>query len=282
MPVEHQKEHLTEHQKEHRSAFQQRLHRIIFEAETPAGKLFDVLLIIFILASVSTVMLDSVHSIHQEYSTLFDILEWIFTIAFTLEYLARLYTVTKPLAYARSFYGLIDLFAVLPAYISFVFPGAHYLSAVRIFRVLRVFRILKLAHYLDESDLMFNSIIASRKRITVFLMGVLTLVVFIGAIMYVVEGEENGFTSIPLSIYWAVVTLTTVGYGDMSPKTSLGQAFSVLIMIVGYGIIAIPTGIVTHEMVRHRVEVPTHSCPACGSDGHDQSASYCKDCGARF
>lgn len=274
MPVEHQKEHL--------SPFQQRLHQIIFEAETPAGKLFDVLLIIFILASVTTVMLDSVRSIHQAYSDIFDILEWIFTIVFTLEYFARLYSVTKPLSYACSFYGLIDLLAVLPGYISFVFPGAHYLSAVRIFRVLRVFRILKLAHYLDESDLLFNSIIASRKRITVFLVGVLTLVIFIGAIMYVVEGEENGFTSIPLSIYWAVVTLTTVGYGDMSPKTSLGQAFSVLIMIIGYGIIAVPTGIVTHEMVRARTEMPTHSCPACGSDGHVESASFCKDCGASF
>ncbi len=269
-------------QKENLSPLQHRLHEIIFEAETPAGKLFDILLIIFIIASVAAVMLDSVQSIRQDYSALFDILDWVFTAVFTLEYFARLYAVSKPLAYARSFYGIVDLLAVLPGYISFFFPGAQYLSAVRIFRVLRVFRILKLAHYLDESDLLFNSIVASRKRITVFLMGVLTLVVFIGAIMYVIEGEENGFTSIPLSIYWAVVTLTTVGYGDMSPKTSLGQAFSVLIMIVGYGIIAIPTGIVTHEMALQSRSVSTRACPACGSDGHDETASYCKNCGAAF
>ena len=269
-------------QKENLTPLQHRLHEIIFEAETPAGKYFDIFLILFILASVATVMLDSVQSIRLVYAAWFDILDWVFTVVFTLEYMARLYAVSKPLAYARSFYGIIDLMAVLPGYISFVFPGAQYLSAVRIFRVLRVFRILKLAHYLDESDLLFNSIIASRKRITVFLMGVLTLVVFIGAIMYVIEGEENGFTSIPLSIYWAVVTLTTVGYGDMSPKTSLGQAFSVLIMIVGYGIIAIPTGIVTHEMVRQSVSASTRACPACGSDGHDETASYCKYCGAAF
>ena len=269
-------------QKENLTPLQHRLHEIIFEAETPAGKYFDIFLILFILTSVATVMLDSVQSIRLVYAAWFDILDWVFTVVFTLEYMARLYAVSKPLAYARSFYGIIDLMAVLPGYISFVFPGAQYLSAVRIFRVLRVFRILKLAHYLDESDLLFNSIIASRKRITVFLMGVLTLVVFIGAIMYVIEGEENGFTSIPLSIYWAVVTLTTVGYGDMSPKTSLGQAFSVLIMIVGYGIIAIPTGIVTHEMVRQSVSASTRACPACGSDGHDETASYCKYCGAAF
>lgn len=269
-------------QKENLSPLQHRLHEIIFEAETPAGKLFDVLLIVFIIASVAAVMLDSVQSIRQDYAALFDILDWVFTVVFTLEYIARLYAVSRPLAYARSFYGIVDLLAVLPGYISFIFPGAQYLSAVRIFRVLRVFRILKLAHYLDESDLLFNSIVASRKRITVFLMGVLTLVVFIGAIMYVIEGEENGFTSIPLSIYWAVVTLTTVGYGDMSPKTSLGQAFSVLIMIVGYGIIAIPTGIVTHEMALQGRSVSTRACPACGSDGHDETASYCKNCGAAF
>ncbi|EKD84410.1 MAG: ion transport protein [uncultured bacterium] len=170
----------------------------------------------------------------------------------------------------------------MPGYLSYLLPGAQYLSVVRIFRVLRVFRILKLAHYLDEADLLFNSLIASRKRITVFVVGVMALVVFIGSAMYVIEGEENGFTSIPISIYWAVVTLTTVGYGDISPKTSLGQAFSVLIMILGYGIIAVPTGIITHEISRQSNRGLTHACPACGSDGHDESASYCKNCGAAF
>lgn len=269
-------------QKENLSPLQHRLHEIIFEAETPAGRLFDLVLIVFILASVASVMLESVQSIRLEYSALFDILEWAFTAVFTVEYIARLYCVSRPFAYARSFYGIIDLMAVLPGYLSFILPGAHYLSVVRIFRVLRVFRILKLAHYLDEADLLFNSLIASRKRITVFLLGVLTLIVFVGSIIYVIEGEENGFTSIPVSIYWAVVTLTTVGYGDISPKTPLGQAFSVLIMIMGYGIIAIPTGIVTHEMVRQSRVVSTRACPACGSDGHDETASYCKNCGAAF
>jgi len=269
-------------QKENLSPLQHRLHEIIFEAETTAGKLFDILLIAFIIASVATVMLDSVQSIRQNYAALFDFLDWVFTIVFTLEYIARLYCVARPLAYARSFFGMIDLLAVVPGYLNFFLPGAHYLSVVRIFRVLRVFRILKLAHYLDEADVLFNSLIASRKRITVFLLGVITVVIFVGSLIYVIEGEENGFTSIPVSIYWAVVTLTTVGYGDISPRTPLGQAFSVLIMIMGYGIIAIPTGIVTHEMVRQSRVVSTRACPACGSDGHDLTASYCKNCGAAF
>jgi len=197
--------------------------------------------------------------------------------------MARLYAVSSARAYASSFYGIIDLLAVMPSYMSLFLPGAQYLSVVRIFRVLRVFRILKLAHYLDEADLLFNSLRASRKRITVFVIGVMSLVVFIGSAIYVIEGEENGFTSIPISIYWAVVTLTTVGYGDISPKTALGQTFSVLIMILGYGIIAIPTGIVTHEIVRQSKAVSTRACKTCGSsDGHDEDASYCKDCGAPF
>ncbi|OGK05739.1 MAG: ion transporter [Candidatus Riflebacteria bacterium GWC2_50_8] len=267
-------------QKENLSPFRQSLHEIIFEADTPAGRSFDLLLIFFILASVAAVMCESVQSIRNEYSGVLGILDWLFTVFFTLEYAARLYSVSKPLAYARSLYGVIDLLAVLPGYISYFFPGAQYLSVVRIFRVLRVFRILKLAHYLDEADLLFNSLLASRKRITVFVLSVLTLVVFIGSAMYVIEGEENGFTSIPISIYWAVVTLTTVGYGDISPKTSWGQAFAVLIMILGYGIIAVPTGIVTHEMVRQAQAISTRACPACGSNGHDEHASFCKDCGA--
>ena len=267
-------------EKEHLSPGQRYLHEIIFEAETPAGKLFDVLLILFILASVAAVMLESVKSFRDVHSGVLDVLDWVFTIVFTLEYIARLYAVSSPRAYAVSFYGIIDLLAVLPGYLSMIFPGAQYFSVVRVFRVLRVFRILKLAHYLDEADLLFNSLAASRKRITVFVIGVMALVVFIGSAIYVIEGDENGFTSIPISIYWAVVTLTTVGYGDISPKTPLGQAFSVLIMILGYGIIAIPTGIVTHEIVRQSGAVSARACRACGSDGHAENASYCKDCGA--
>jgi voltage-gated potassium channel len=274
LPAKPQKENLT--------PWQQYLHEVIFEADTPAGKYFDLLLIVFILASVAAVMCESVQAIRSEYYGLLAVLDWIFTVVFTLEYAARLYAVSKPLAYARSFYGIIDLLAVLPGYFSYFFPGAQYLSVVRIFRVLRVFRILKLAHYLDEADLLFNSLLASRKRITVFVLGVLALVVFIGSAMYIIEGDENGFTSIPISIYWAVVTLTTVGYGDISPKTPFGQAFSVFIMILGYGIIAIPTGIVTHEIVRQSREISTRACQACGSDGHAENAQFCKDCGAAF
>lgn len=258
------------------------LHEIIFEADTPAGKLFDVVLILCIIASVAVVMLESIKSIRDAHGQMLGVFDWFFTIIFTVEYCFRLYAVVSPRAYAQSFYGVIDLLAVIPGYLGLIFPGTQYFSVVRIFRVLRVFRILKLAHYLQESDTLLQALAASRKRITVFVMGVMTLVVFIGSAMYVIEGEEHGFTSIPVSIYWAVVTLTTVGYGDISPKTPLGQAFSAFIMILGYGIIAIPTGIVTAELAWAKKEVSTQACPVCTAEGHDVDAIFCKSCGNKL
>jgi len=262
---------------------QRLIHTVIYEADTFAGRLFDTLLIACILASVVVVMLDSVQTVHRAFPELLFWLDWIFTGLFTIEYALRLYAVARPINYAGSFYGIIDLVAVLPSYFSLIMPGAHVLSVVRVFRVLRVFRILKLAQYLDAAEELKSALSASRQRITVFIIGVLTLVIFIGSAMYLIEGEENGFTSIPVSIYWAVVTLTTVGYGDISPKTPLGQAFSVFIMILGYGIIAIPTGIVTAELAAgKKAALTTQVCPVCCAEGHDADAVYCKYCGDKL
>lgn len=259
------------------------LHNIIYEADTFAGKCFDVCLIFMILLSTTAVMLDSIRSVRETWGGVLNGVDWFITIVFTLEYCLRIYAVNRPKNYMTSFYGLIDLVSVLPSYLSLIVPGAHYFSIIRIFRVLRIFRILKLAQYLSAADELASALIASRQRITVFILGVLTLVVFIGSAMYVIEGEENGFTSIPVSIYWAVVTLTTVGYGDISPKTALGQAFSVLIMILGYGIIAIPTGIVTAELAAgKRAEPTSQACPVCCAEGHDHDAIYCKYCASKL
>lgn len=272
MPDQHEEIKLTPRQRQ--------LHEIIYEADTAAGKLFDVVLIFCILASVSVVMLDSIRAVRESYGSWLSFFDWLFTIIFSVEYLLRLYAVARPLSYAGSFNGIIDLLAVLPNYLSLIIPGAHYFSVIRVFRVLRVFRILKLAQYLGEANVLVEALRASRQRITVFILGVVTLVIFIGSAMYVIEGEENGFTSIPISIYWAVVTLTTVGYGDISPKTPLGQMFSVVIMILGYGIIAIPTGIVTAELTAGKIkEVSTQVCPSCCAEGHDPDAKFCRICG---
>ncbi len=264
----------------YRSSFRQRLRIIIFEADTPAGKAFDVALIAVILLSVVVVMLDSVNRFHMRLDALFTLLEWIFTILFTIEYLARLYCVERPLKYATSFFGVVDLLAILPTYVSLIFPGSHYLAVIRVLRVLRIFRVLKLVQYLGEARLLMQALRASRRKITVFLFTVLTLVVILGSMMYIIEGEENGFTSIPRSIYWAIVTLTTVGYGDISPRTPLGQALSSLVMILGYSIIAVPTGIVTVEVAR--ADKQTRKCPGCGASGHDADARYCKYCGTQL
>jgi len=258
-----------------------RLHEIIFEADTPGGKLFDVLLILSIVISVILVMLDSVSSIRQSYGMLLYAGEWFFTILFTIEYALRLYSVGRPFAYATSFFGLVDLMAILPSYLSLIFPGTHYLLVIRILRVLRIFRVLKLAQYLGEINVLSRALLASRRKITVFLFVVLTLVVIFGSLMYLIEDPENGFTSIPRSIYWAIVTLTTVGYGDISPQTGLGQAISAVIMIIGYAIIAVPTGIVTAELSQaNKKSVSTQACRRCSAEGHDPDAKHCKYCGA--
>ncbi|GAB4345680.1 MAG: ion transporter [Desulfobulbaceae bacterium] len=259
------------------------LYTVIFEADTPAGKWFDLLLIISILLSVAAVMLDSVAGINRQYGALLNGVEWFFTLLFTVEYILRLLCIGKPARYARSFFGIIDLLAILPTYISLFLPGSEYLIVVRILRILRVFRVLKLVQYSYESQLLLRALAASHRRITVFLFGVLSLVVVFGSLMYLIEGEQNGFTSIPRSVYWAIVTMTTVGYGDISPQTNLGQALAAIIMIVGYAIIAVPTGIVTAELTRREYSQVDHRvCPECSSEGHGKGARFCRDCGAHL
>jgi voltage-gated potassium channel len=258
-----------------------RLHQIIFEAETPTGKLFDVVLIISILASVGVVMLDSVDSFRVQYGRFLTVVEWVFTILFTVEYILRICSVRKPLKYIFSFYGIVDLLSILPAYIGLFIVGTHYLTAIRILRVCRIFRVLKFSQYVGEANVLMQALIASRRKVTVFLFGVLSIVVILGSVMHVMEGPKNGFTSIPRSVYWAIVTMTTVGYGDISPKTTAGQTLASLIMLLGYAIIAIPTGIVTAEMVSKKDEVvSTEACPECSADGHDADAKHCKYCGS--
>jgi voltage-gated potassium channel len=207
--------------------------------------------------------------------------EWFFTILFTIEYLLRLVSVGRPLAYATSFFGVVDLLAILPTYLSILIPGAQYLLVIRILRVLRIFRILKLVQYLGEARMLTQALRASRRKITVFLFVVLTLVTIFGSLIYLIEDPKDGFTSIPKSIYWSIVTLTTVGYGDMSPQTGLGQLLSALIMIIGYGIIAVPTGIVTVELAQaFKRQISTQACPECSAEGHDIDAKFCKYCGS--
>jgi voltage-gated potassium channel len=255
---------------------------VIFEADTSAGRAFDVGLLIAILVSVVAVMLESVADIRREYGVVLRALEWILTVAFTLEYVLRLAAVDRPGRYARSFFGLVDVLAIAPTYLALIVPEAHSLMVIRAIRLLRVFRILKLAQFLGEAQLLVTALRASRRKITVFLGGIVTVVVIVGALMYLIEGEAHGFTSIPTSMYWAVVTMTTVGYGDIAPRTTLGQLLAALLMILGYGIIAVPTGIVTVELAQAGRAVSRQACPACGVEGHDVDATHCKYCGARL
>ncbi len=267
--------------------FKDRLARMIFEADTPLGKLFDVVLIIFIKLSVLAVMLDSVTSIANQYGSILYFLEWFFTLAFTLEYLLRLYCAGRPWGYVTSFFGVVDLLAILPTYLSLLFPGGQYLLVIRVLRVLRVFRVLKLVKFLNEANILLQALRASRVKIIVFLYTVLSLVIIFGSLMYVIESEASGFTSIPRSIYWAIVTLTTVGYGDISPASNLGQSVAAVIMIFGYAIIAVPTGIVTVEMARAANASSgsgssSSPCPQCGAGEHRDDARYCRRCGTEL
>ena len=259
-----------------------RLHEIVFEADTPEGRVFDVALIVVILLSVVTVMIDSSRAVSDRYSNALRVAEWGFTILFTIEYVMRLLAVRRPLRYALSFFGIVDLLALLPSYVSLVLPTGRYLLVVRVLRLLRIFRVLKLGKFLSEGAILSQALRASRHKIFVFLTTVLTLVVLIGAVMYVVEGEANGFTSIPTSMYWAIVTLTTVGYGDVAPQTPLGKLLASLVMIIGYGIIAVPTGIVTSELAQasRDAALKHQACPACGSGEHQPDATFCRKCGA--
>ncbi|WP_319506149.1 ion transporter [uncultured Methanolobus sp.] len=264
-----------------------RLYDIIFEADTPAGKYFDILLIISILLSVLAVMLDSVRSFRIEHGELLYNIEWFFTILFTIEYSLRLICVKSKLRYSTSLFGIVDLLAIVPTYLSLFLPGSQFLLVIRILRVLRIFRILKLVKYLNEAELLIDALKASSRKITVFLFTVLTLVVILGSLMYLIEGEENGFTSIPISIFWAIVTLTTVGFGDIVPQTSLGRALASVVMIMGYSIIAVPTGIVTAEMSLASMDArdkqrPRIICDNCGNENNEVDARFCKHCGTKL
>lgn len=259
-----------------------KVYTVIFEADTPAGKAFDVVLFIAIGLSVMVVMLESVKPIRANYGDLLTALEWILTILFSLEYVLRLWCVRRPLQYAKSFFGIVDIVSVIPTYLSLFFAGTQYLLIVRALRLLRVFRVLKLGHYLGEAEVLGRALKASIPKITVFLGVVLTGAMIVGAAMYLIEGPESGFTSIPLGVYWAIVTMTTVGYGDIAPQTVPGQSLAALVMIMGYGILAVPTGIVSAELFSSAKpkEQTTQACPACVKHGHDPDAQFCKHCGA--
>ncbi|MFL6672943.1 MAG: ion transporter [Massilia sp.] len=263
-----------------------RLYDIIFEADTPAGRRFDIGLVVAILASILVVVLDSVPSVGAGHGDAMNVLEWAFTLLFSAEYIARLSCVRRPLRYATSFFGVIDLLSVLPTYFSLLVPGSALFLDIRILRLLRVFRIFKLTLYIQEYTRLSEALVASRRKILVFLSVVLMAILILGTVMYVVEGPQHGYTSIPVAMYWATVTMTTVGYGDITPHTSLGKAIASFMMLMGWGILAVPTGIVTAEMTsqgmlqRQRERASMRRCAACGSTGHDDRARFCKDCGA--
>jgi len=269
-----------------------KLHEIIYEADTPAGKLFDLILMLVIIGSIILVMLESVKSIDNKYHNVLNILEWVITILFSLEYVARIITVNKPIKYITSFYGIIDLLSTIPKYLSLIFAGTHALVALRALRLLRVFRILKLARYLGASNNLLQALKASRAKISVFLFAVVIAAIILGTIMYLVEGEENGFTNIPKSVYWCIVTLTTVGFGDIAPSTPLGQFIASLVMILGYGIIAVPTGIVSAEYTSQKklqqdasddkIAINTQSCSNCLTEKHRDGAEFCYKCGYKL
>ncbi len=267
-------------------SLQDRIHEIIFEADTPWGKAFDVSLLILIIVSVLVVILESVEEFQQQVPDLFFYTEWVLTILFTIEYGLRIYSIQKPWKYITSFYGIVDLLAILPTYLSLFFFGTQYLITIRSLRLLRTFRILKISHYLSESAILMEALKSSRRKIEVFIGVVVTIVLIIGSIMYVIEGKDSGFTSIPRSMYWAVVTVTTVGYGDIYPVTTLGQFLSAILMIMGYGVIAVPTGIVSVELAHaaQKADQPlnTKACPVCSMEGHDSDAEFCKYCAGKL
>jgi len=261
-------------------SFKHKLYEIIFKSDTPGGKLFDVALLVLILLSVLTVMLESMASLQQQYRTLFHTAEWWYTILFTSELVLRIWVYPQRYRYIFSFFGIIDVLAILPTYISLIVPGTQYLMVIRVLRLLRIARIFKLTHFLKEANMLSGALRASLPKILVFIGTVITLVTVIGSVMYVVEGGKNGFTSIPKSIYWAIVTLTTVGYGDIAPQTSLGQVLAGIVMLLGYGIIAIPTGIVTTEISKAGKVARNRVCTNCGKAGHEPAAAFCNACGA--
>ena len=263
-----------------RAPWRDRWNEIIFGHETFAGRLFDIILLVVILLSVLTVLLESVRSIREAHGQLLEIAEWVFTLLFTIEYVARLATAKNAARYARSFFGIVDFLAIGPIYLSLFFGVTHSFAVFRALRLLRVFRILKLTQFIGEAAALRIAVAASLRKIIVFLFAVITIVIIVGALMYQIEGEQNGFTSIPAAMYWAVVTVTTVGYGDISPHTVVGRLLASVLMILGYGIIAVPTGIVSFELARATSSSATRACTQCGLAFHDRDASYCKQCGS--
>jgi len=261
-----------------------KMYEVIFGANTPAGKWFDIILIIAILTSIVVVMLDSIDSISTRYSSMLNAAEWFFTILFSIEYIVRLICVEKPLGYARSFFGMVDFLSTIPTYLSLLIPGAHFFLVIRTLRLLRIFRILKLVPYSNEAKHLMRALKNSGHKLGVFLLFVLILVAILGSLMYVIEGNDNGFTSIPRSIYWAIVTLTTVGYGDISPNTVAGQTLAAIIMMLGYSIIAVPTGIVGVELAKtpFKTSENLQNCKNCNATDHDENAQYCKYCGSKL
>ncbi|MGI1678846.1 MAG: ion transporter [Cellvibrionaceae bacterium] len=273
----------TENKTTPHKALRKKLYDIIFGTESPAGKRFDLVLIYIIILSVVAVSLDSIGAIASNYKTLLVIAEWAFTIAFTLEYLVRIYCSPKPWAYIRSFYGIVDFLSIIPTYLTFFLPQASYLIVFRLLRVLRIFRVLKLARYIGETNILLRSLAMSRRKVLVFFSSVLVLATIIGSLMFIVEGPENGFTSIPTSIYWSIVTITTVGYGDITPHTVIGKFLAAATMLIGYSIIAVPTGILTAEIASEIQRERNHKvCPNCNHSGHEKDAKYCRVCGVKF
>ncbi|GAB3024022.1 MULTISPECIES: ion transporter [Oleiagrimonas] len=263
------------------AAWRERWFQVIFGHQDRPGRLFDVILIAAIVASILITMLDSVQSLHARYGTAFYLAEWTFTLAFTAEYLVRLWVVRRPWRYARSFFGVVDLLSVLPTYISLALAGSQYLLVIRALRILRIFRVLKLTRYVGEADLLWTALIRSRRKVLVFVSTFLTLVLIFGALMYLIEGPRHGFTSIPQSMYWAVITMTTVGFGDITPSTPLGQLLTSFIILIGYSIIVVPTGIFTAELASGlRTAQTLRRCGECGLSGHETDARYCRGCGA--
>lgn len=258
-----------------------KLHEVIYEADTPIGKWFDIVLIFLILSSIILVVLESVESFDSQFHDFLYICEWVITILFTIEYIARFLSINKPFKYVFSFYGIIDLLSTIPLYLSFIIPGSQVLIVIRAVRLLRLFRILKMVKFIGEARKLKEALWNSRTKITVFIFAIMVLSVIIGTIMYLVEGKEAGFTSIPKGIYWTIVTLTTVGFGDMVPLTPLGQTISVIVMVMGYGIIAVPTGIVSAEFSKQNklIHTNTQACPNCNAHYHNDNAKYCYNCG---
>jgi voltage-gated potassium channel len=262
-----------------------RLYRMIHESDTRAGRLFDQAIIVIILVSVAVVMADSVQAWHLRHRVAFAAVEWCFTVLFTLEYLARLLSVKRPLRYALSFFGIVDLIAVLPTYLALFLPELHALIDVRILRLLRIFRIFRLTEYIAEYQMLADALRASRRKILVFLLAVLMVALILGTLLYVLEGPENGFTDIPTAVYWAITTITTVGFGDITPRSEAGRLIASIIMLIGWGTLAVPTGIVTAEItVRRHARQPwiARNCAKCGSTGYGPEANFCQRCGARL